>query len=289
MIQKGKSIKKNKISFLGTIWSTSLVLVVLGIIAILFFEAKNLSNQLKESITMQVELAGDGDKSAYIGKMNELKKRPFVKKVEFVSKDEAAKIMQEEMGEKFIDILGYNPLFNAFNVNIKAEFATPEKLSEIKKELMGLDYIKDVTYSTSIASSLHNNLNKLTFGSIILVMILLVIVIMLIDNTIRLAMYSDRFLIKSMQLVGATRWYIIKPYITKSFINAWVSTLVASLLLMGMILLVSDNISGLSIINHFMQLLLIFLGLAIVSLIISVISTYIAVSKYLSIKLDDLY
>jgi cell division transport system permease protein len=290
MQQKGiVTNKKGQTSYISTIWSTALVLIILGMMCVLFFEAKNLSKSLKESITMQVELGGDADPNAYLAKRDALKNQPFIKHIEFVSKDRAAKQMQEEMGEKFIDILGYNPLFNSFNINIKAEYTDPKKLEQIKKELLKDDLIKDVVYPNDIATSLNQNINKISWISLGIILILIIVVVLLIDNTIRLAMYSDRFLVKSMQLVGATKWYIIKPYIIRSMLNGVISTLFSTMVLMGIIMFVSSVIDGLTIIHNVPQLLMIFAGLMVIGLLISSLSTYMAVKKYLNYKLDELY
>jgi cell division transport system permease protein len=290
MLQKGIiTNKKGQTSYISTIWSTALVLIILGMMGVLFFEAKNLTKSLRESITIQVELGGDADPNAYLAKKEALRTQPYIKNIEFVSKDRAAKLMQEEMGEKFIDILGYNPLFNSFNINIKSEYTDPAKLEKIKKELMQDDIIKDVVYPNDIATSLNKNINKISWISLAIIIFLIIVVVLLIDNTIRLAMYSDRFLVKSMQLVGATKWYIIKPYIIRSVLNGVIATLFSTMILMGIIMFVSTLIDGLTIAHNLPQLLTIFAVLMIIGLLISSLSTYMAVKKYLNYKLDELY
>lgn len=289
MNENNKPYRKAKTSYLNIILSTALVLTFLGTIFILFFEANHLSKVLKENIVVQIELKSNVAPGVYKKTMEELQKREYIKKIEFVSKDEAAAKMQEEMGEKFIDIIGYNPLFNSYNVNIKSEYTDPDQLNKIKKELQRVSIIEDITYPSLIASSLHHNIRKFSLVSLGFISILILLVLLLIDNTIRLAMYSDRFLIKSMQLVGATKGYIIKPYLMVAVRNALISALIAILINTSLLLMLTSFIDGFSIINNYAALLSIFGLLFLFGLLISLVSTYFSVKKYLKMKLDELY
>lgn len=281
--------RKSKTSYINIILSTALVLTILGIIFILFFEANNLSKVLKENIVVQIELKNNMSPALYKAKMNELAKKPYFKKIEFISKEDAALRLQEEMGEKFIDIIGYNPLYNSFNVNVKSEYTEPDKLIQLKAELLRDDLVSDVTYPNLIASSLHHNIRKFSIASFGFSIILLILILLLIDSTIRLAMYSDRFLIKSMQMVGATKAYIIKPYLWVAVRNAVISSLIASLLITLLLLALTSFISGFAIIQNYMAFLGIVGAIFFFGLVISLLSTYFSVKKYLKKKLDDLY
>lgn len=286
---KEQTTGKTKTSYINIILSTAIVLTILGIIFILFFEANNLSKVLKENIVVQIELKNNVNAALYVSKMKELSKKDYIKKIEFISKDDAAKRMQEEIGEKFIDIIGYNPLFNSFNVNIKSEYTEPDKLQKLKKELMQDEIIEDVTYPNLIASSLHSNIRRVSAIGLGISVILLLLVLLLIDNTIRLAMYSDRFLIKSMQMVGATKGYIIKPYLFLALRNAIISALIANIFLVGLLFAFTSFINGFAILNNYPALFAILGTVLIFGILISMISTYFSVKKYLKKKLDDLY
>jgi len=281
-------VKKNKISYWNSIFSITTVLFLTGFLGIFIWVAKNTSDVLKESVTIQVELV-DTAQFVYDNFRAEIEAMPEVKHVKFVSKDSAAQKLKKEINEDFINVIGYNPLSNSFDINIKSEYFKPEVLEKIKKDVLKNMLVRDATYPKVVSKSLEKNLKKVSLILGAITFFLLLIAVVLIDSTIRLAMFSDRFLIKSMQLVGATRWFIIKPYVGRAILNGIVSALIASGLLILILQLFSNYSDLIDIKKELKYLVIIFFGLILLGIIISVISTIFAVSKYLRIKLDSLY
>ncbi len=285
---KGKSIKKNKISYWNSIFSISTVLFLTGFLGLFIIIAKNTSDVLKESVSVHVELA-DATPQEYNEIIAKLKTYEEVRKINYVSKEEAALKLKNDIKEDFIQIIGYNPLYNALDVNLKSDYFNQQNIEKIKKNLLMESLVRDVSYPKVISQSLDKNLRKISFFIGALTIFLLLIAVVLIDSTIRLAMFSDRFLIKSMQLVGATRWFIIKPYIWRSILNGIVSAIMSFIVLVLVLYLISKYSELIDIMHEIKYLVIVFFGLILLGIIISSISTVFAVHKYLRTKLDSLY
>ena len=279
---------RNKISYWNSLFSITTVLFLTGFLGIFIWIAKNTSDVLKESVFIQVELV-DTTQGTYDNFKAQIENLGQVKKVKFVSKDVAAAKLKKDINEDFINVIGYNPLFNSFEVNIKSEVFKPEVLEHTKKELLKSNLVRDATYPKVISKTLDKNLKKISLILGAITLFLLIIAVILIDSTIRLAMFSDRFLIKSMQLVGATRWFIIRPYILRAVLNGIVSALVASGLLVLILYLFDKYTQLIELQKELKYLSVIFFGLILLGVILSFISTFFAVNKYLRMKLDSLY
>jgi cell division transport system permease protein len=285
---KGKGTKKNKISYWNSIFSISTVLFLTGFLGMFIWIVKNTSDVLKESVTIQIELA-DTTKNEYDKLIRDIMQNVEVKKVNFVSKDQAAAKLKKEIGDDFIHIIGYNPLFNALEVNLNADHFNAQVIERMKIKILQNNIVRDVSYPQVVSKSLDKNLRKISIFIGALTFFLLIIAVVLIDSTIRLAMFSDRFLIKSMQLVGATRWFIIRPYILISIVNGIVSALIGFVLLILVLYSISNYTEFINLSNEINYLIIVFFGLILLGIIISSISTYFAVNKYLRTKLDSLY
>lgn len=279
---------RNKISYWNSIFSITTVLFLTGFLGIFIWIAKNTSDVLKESVYIQVELA-DTTQGVYDNFKAQIENLGQVKQVKFVSKEIAAAKLKKEINDDFINVIGYNPLFNSFEVNIKSEVFNPEVLEHTRKELLKSSLVRDATYPKVISKTLDKNLKKISLILGAITLFLLIIAVILIDSTIRLAMFSDRFLIKSMQLVGATRWFIIRPYILRAVLNGIVSALVASGLLVLILYLFDKYTQLIELQKELKYLSIIFFGLILLGVILSFISTFFAVNKYLRMKLDSLY
>jgi len=279
---------RNKISYWNSIFSITTVLFLTGFLGIFIWIAKNTSDALKESVYIQLELV-DTTQGAYDNFKAEIETMPEVKQVKFVSKDMAAEKLRKEINEDFINVIGYNPLFNSFEVNIKSELFKPEILESTKKELLKSSLVRDANYPKVISKTLDKNLRKISLILGAITLFLLIIAVVLIDSTIRLAMFSDRFIIKSMQLVGATRWFIIKPYIWRGILNGILSALIASALLVLILYFFDKYTQLLELQKELKYLSIIFFGLILLGVVLSFISTFFAVNKYLRMKLDSLY
>ncbi|HPF92594.1 MAG TPA: permease-like cell division protein FtsX [Tenuifilaceae bacterium] len=276
-------------SYLSSVISNSLVLFMLGILMLLVFNAKRLSDFVKENIGFSVILHDDvRDVDANFLRKT-LDASPYVRLTEFVSKDQAAKELQEELGEDFIGFLGYNPLSSSIEVRLNAEYANPDSIRLIEDELMALRPVKEVFYQKSLVNLVNENVRKISAIILLFGLLLFFIAIVLINNTIRLSVYSKRFIINTMKLVGATWGFIRRPFILKGIVHGFYASMLAAAMLSGVIYLIQHEFY--EVVNFGqIELLAIIFGLVILAgLIINLLSTFFAVSKYLKLKVDDLY
>jgi cell division transport system permease protein len=283
------SLRKIRSSFFSTIISLSLVLFVLGLLGLVVLNAKRLANHVKENIGLSIIL-NDSIKEA---EMMLLKKQldiaPFVKKATFVTKEQAAESLKKDLGEDFVKFLGYNPLLSSFDIKLKAEFANNDSLTAIEKRLMLNTNIKEVYYQKSLVNVINENVKKIGFVLLGFCILLSVISIALINNTIRLYIYSKRFIIKTMQLVGATQSFISKPFIARSVWNGFYSALITIALLMGLIYTAQKSFPELIELQDINMFIKLFLMVMAAGIGITFISTYFAVKRFLKIQTDELY
>jgi cell division transport system permease protein len=283
------SHRKIRSSFFSTIVSLSLVLFVLGLLGLVLLNAKKLSDYVKENIGLSIIL-NDSIKDADMMLLRkQLDVEPFVKSASFVTKEQAAQSLQKDLGEDFVKFLGYNPLLSSFDIKLKAEYANNDSLAAIEKKLTLNTNIKEVYYQKSLVNVINENVKKIGFVLLTFCILLSVIAIALINNTIRLYIYSKRFTIKTMQLVGATHAFISRPFIIRSVWNGFYSSLITIALLMGLIYTAQNSfpeLIELQDINLFIQL---FLMILIAGIGITFISTYFAVKRFLKIQTDEIY
>lgn len=290
MAQPGKaSIKRGKPSYFMSILGVTLVLFFLGIIGWLVINANKLGDHFKESVEVRAFLRGDLNPKDSVALMNYITAKPYIRSIKYVSKEEGKKQYLEDGGEDWSKVLDENPLPNAIYLRIKRQYVQIDTLQNIKSDLEQQTYISEVKYPEAVVGKLNYNIRILSIGLLVLVIIISLVVIFLIDNTIRLAMFSNRFLIKTMQMVGATRGFIAKPLNIKAIINGAISGLLASALLFIIILIAEGAVAELKAIHDTGSLVLLFLLLVLVGVGITVFSTHRSVIKYLRMKLDDLY
>jgi len=290
MSQSGKaSIKRGKPSYFMSILGVTLVLLLLGIIGWLVINANKLGDYFKENVEVRAYLRGDLNPKDSVALMSYISSKPYVKSIEFVSKEEGKKKYMEEESEDWSKVLDENPLPNAIYFKIKKQYVELDTLTNIKKDLELQTYISDVKYPEALVGKLNKNIRLISIGLLVLVIIISLVVIFLIDNTIRLAMFSNRFLIKTMQMVGATRWFIAKPLNIRAIINGAISGLIASAFLYVIIIIAENSVSWLKTIHDSGLLIALFLLLIILGIGITLFSTHRSVIKYLRMRLDDLY
>lgn len=290
MAQPGKaSIKRGKPSYFMSILGVTLVLFLLGIIGWLVINANKLGDYFKENVEVRAYLRGDLNPKDSVALMNYITAKPYVKSIQYVSKEEGKKQYMQEESEDWSKVLDENPLPNAIYLRIKKQYVNVDTLSNIKKDLEAQTYVSDVKYPEALVGKLNKNIRVVSIGLLVVVIIISLVVIFLIDNTIRLAMFSNRFLIKTMQMVGATRWFIAKPLNIKAIINGAISGVIAGAMLYVVILVAEGNISWLKTIHDNNLLILLFFILIITGIAITLFSTHRSVIKYLRMKLDDLY
>jgi cell division transport system permease protein len=284
-----KTPKKRKPSFIYAIISISMILFTIGLFSFGVLVVHKEINEIKESVQIDLNLKTDVTDAQKTAIANYLKKQEYISKITFKSKDAAAQQFERELGQNFREILGSNPLYDAYIINLKADYSNPDFVKDVKSALVGLDGVQEVFYSDMAVKTTATTIEPIIAGIAVLCLIMLVVAFLIIDNTIRLMMYSQRFTIRSMQLIGANEWFIIKPYIAKSAVSGITSAAVAIVLLAAIIYLTIYKFSIPFAGGDFVPLALIAGGLVVFGILISIISTYMAVNKYLKIKLDELY
>ena len=290
MSQSGKaSIKRGKPSYFMSILGVTLVLFLLGIIGWLVINANKMGDYFKENVEVRAYLRGELNPKDSIALMNYISSKPYVKSIEYISKEEGKKKYMQEESEDWSKVLDENPLPNAIYFRIKNQYVNLDTLTNIKKDLEAQTYVSDVKYPEALVSKLNKNIRIVSIWLLVLVVIISLVVIFLIDNTIRLAMFSNRFLIKTMQMVGATRWFIAKPLNVRAIINGAISGLIASSLLYLVIMIAEGSVDWLKTIHDSGLLLFLFAILIVLGIAITLFSTHRSVIKYLRMKLDDLY
>ncbi|RAJ04180.1 cell division transport system permease protein [Chitinophaga skermanii] len=290
MAQPGKSsAKKSKPTYIYSILGTALVLFLLGILGLIVIHAKQLSDYFKESVELQVILRDNVKDEAAIALRDTIGRQPFVKNIEYVTKEQAAETMKKEMNEDFVTLLGYNPLYASIVIKMKAGYVEQDSLKMIETNLQQYNNVREVFYQKKIVNSVIDNMKQIGLVILVLSALMAIVVIVLIDNTIRLAMFSNRFLIKTMQMVGATRWFIVKPFDLRSLLNGAISGILSIAGLIALLYFADKQLPGLSGLRDHFLITVLFIGLIIIGMGISLFSTHRAVMKYLKMKLDDLY
>jgi cell division transport system permease protein len=290
MAQTGRaSIKRGKPSYFMSILGVTLVLFLLGIIGWLIVNANKLGNHFKENVEVTANLRGDLNPKDSAALMTYISAMPYIREIKFINKEKAKEIFLGDGNKSWEGILEANPLPNSIAFKVKTQFMNVDSLNTIQNDLQQQTYISDVTYPKALVGELNNNIRKVSIGLLIIAIILAIVVIILIDNTIKLAMFSNRFLIKTMQMVGATRWFIARPMNTRAIINGAISGLIAIVAVFLLVLVAENYIPEIRILHDNMTLTLLFFALIILGICITLFSTHRSVIKYLKMKLDDLY
>ena len=286
--QSYKPIKKYQATYKYAVLTIALNLFIVGLFASILYLAKNTINKLKQNIDIELILHDTLSTNQINQVKTDLNKKEYISKVAYRSKEKAAKMYEKELGQNFTQILGYNPLYNAYVVNLKPEFLDSKTLKELKSDFMMIGGIKEMSYSEPISNFVSTTVKPAFVTISILSIILLIIAFSVIDTTIRLKMYSQRFAIRTMQLIGSTEWFIIKPYIFNAIKAGLVSVFISIIFLA---ILLSYGIYKYSLVLSQYDIIFFVIlaaSLILISLSISTISTYFAVRKYLNLNLDDL-
>lgn len=276
-------------SYISLVVSVSLVLFLLGILGLVLINAKALSDYFRESLSFSVVLK-DAAREADIRMLQkDLDAKSYVKSTTYVSKDDAALKMKEELGEDFVSFLGDNPLPSLIDVYLISQYTRPDSVAKIEKYILGYPFVKEVDYQDSLLILINENVRKISIFLLVISSFLFLIALTIINNTIRISIYSKRFIIRTMQLVGANRSFIRKPFILQSALYGLISSLIAMCLLMGMLYLTEKNFFHMFTFQNTYLLLLLGAALIITGILINVFSTYFSVNRYLSISEDKLY
>lgn len=292
------SVKKKKLGsypYFSVVFSISLALFVIGVFGSLIIYSRELERVVRESVKIQVFLQSRVTEAQRLQIQKTLTSKPFTAKehpegsVQFISKDEAAKQFIKETGEDFQQFLGENPLRDAFIVRLDKDYHEAAKLNAIKAEVEKINGVFQVYYVENVIDSINKNITKISLILLGLALLLLLTVVLLINNTVRLALFSQRFLIRSMQLVGAQSWFIQKPFLYRAIGHGLLAGVIASLLLFGLITLGNRRIEDLQLIQNNERLILLAVTLLITGMLVALLSTFRAVNKYLKLSLDQLY
>ena len=287
--ETGLSKSKLRSSYLTLVISVSLVLFLLGVLGLVLINAKELSDYFRESLSFSVMLNDDAKEADIRMLQKDLDAKLYVKSTEYVSKEEAAVKMKEDLGEDFINFLGDNPLPPSIDVYLYASFTSPDSVAKIEKYVLEYPFVKEVYYQESLLFLINENVRKISFFLLVISSFLFLIALTIINNTIRLSVYSKRFLIRTMQLVGATRSFIRRPFLVQSAFHGLMAALIAMSLLMGLLYLIEKEFLMMFTFESTNLLLLLGASLIITGVLINMISTFFSVNRYLSISEDKLY
>jgi len=276
-------------SYFSVVLSIALVLFLLGVLGMLVLNTKKLADHFKEQITISVFLK-DNAKPVEIDQLQKsLTMADYTKSAIYVSKEDAAEQYSEDIGENFQEFLGYNPLKNSVDVNLNADFVSPEQVEEIATNLGTKTYVDEVSYDKPLISLLNDNVKKISLWILIASAIFTVIAVLLINSSIRLSIYSKRFIIKTMQMVGATKRFIRKPFIATNLKLGVFGSLLAVVALAVVLYYVNSNFPELNLFQDITVLVILFTSVLLLGILISYISTYFATQRFLNLRTDDLY
>lgn len=276
-------------SYFSVILSITLVLFLMGVLGLLVINATKVEKHFKEQIALSIDLK-EGVKDVEIKQLQQsLKLSDYVKSSRFISKEEAATIAQEENGEEFMDFIGYNPFQNSIDVFLNSEFVTLNSLEEIKTDLLQKNYIDEVRYDIDLVSLMNKNVKRISFWLIAISGVFAFIAMLLINSSIRLAVYSKRFIIKTMQMVGATKHFIRRPFIWKSIRLGLIGSLIAVAGLIVVAYYLDKNLPELQLLAQPTIFAVLCLSVVILGIVITWISTFFATQRFLNLKTEDLY
>lgn len=276
-------------SYFSVVLSIALVLFLLGVLGLLVLNTKKLADHFKEQITISVFLK-DNAKPVEIEQLQKsLAMADYTKSAAYISKEDAAEQYSEDIGENFVEFLGYNPLKNSIDVNLKADFVSTEQIKEIADDIAAKTYVDEVSYDKPLIALLTENVRKISLWILIASAVFTFIAVLLINSSIRLSIYSKRFIIKTMQMVGATKKFIRKPFIWTNIQLGMLGATLALIALGVVLYYANENFPELNLFQDLIVLVALFAGVFGLGVIISWASTHIATQRFLNLRTDDLY
>ena len=276
-------------SYFSVVLSVFLVLFLVGILGLFVLNSKKLSDDFKEQIAMTVFFKEEAHDSILKKFATELKTAKYVKSSVFVSKEDAAKVHTEIIGEDFMTFLGANPLQNSFDIHLKADYIDSKNIRKIESKLRENPMISDIVYDKQLVNLVNDNIKKVSMWILIISGFLTLVAVLLINSSMRLSIHSNRFIIKTMQMVGATKAFIRKPFIWKSIKLGLIGSALAVISLIITLLYLDSSYPNLGILEEKFLITLVLLGVVAVGVIITWVSTYFATQRFLNLRTDDLY
>ena len=276
-------------SYISVVMSIAFVLFLIGVLGLLVLNTKNVSDYFKEQASITIFLNDDVEQNERTSFENTLKNKEYTKSLTYISKEKAAEIAKKENGEDFMEFLGYNPLKNSFDLYVKAEYVTPEKMTEIEKSLTINDAVSEVSYDKPLISLLTENVKKISIWVLIFSSLFALIAMLLINNSIRLSIYAKRFTIKTMQMVGATKRFIRKPFILSSIKLGVIGAIIALIGLAIAVYYINLYFPEFNMLKDFQNLGILFGIVFLAGLLITWISAFLATQRFLNLRTDELY
>jgi cell division transport system permease protein len=262
---------------------------MIGLLGMIIIHGKKLSDYVRENISISLMLKDNLADEQVQNYMKRLQNTSYVKQAEFISREQAAKQLSNELGEDFVEFLGYNPLPASIDIQLKAGYANNDSISRIERQILSSNLVKEVVYQKSLIDQVNSNISKISMVIISFSLILLIISVILINNTIKLSIYARRFLIRSMQLVGATENFIRMPFIKRSALHGIIAAMLADLLLIATLYVARQRIPEIVALEDISVFAIFFVAVLVVGVILSAVSTWISVNKFLKMKIDSLY
>ena len=276
-------------SYFSVVLSIFLVLFLLGTLGLFVINSKKITNDFKENIPMTVFFKNEAKDSALNAFDTQLKNSRFIKEYAFVHKDSAAKNNVDIVGKDFMSFLGFNPLQNSFDINLKGDYVVADSIKEIEQDIKKNEMVSEIIYDKQLVDLVNDNIKRISFWMLIVSGFLAVIAMLLINSSLRLSIYSHRFTIKTMQMVGATKSFIRKPFIMRSIKLGLAGSFLAILALLALIYYVDEFLPSLGLMKDYVSLSIVFGGVLFVGIIITWISTFFATQRFLNLRTDDLY
>lgn len=276
-------------SYISVVISIGLVLFLVGILGLVLLNSTLVANRVKERVAMTLFLKDDVTQKQIKTFRASLLNEMFTKKAIYTSKTQAAKSYSKEIGEDFLKFIGENPLKNGIDIYLKADFVTPEKMQELEKKFKKNTFVADISYDKPLIKLLTKNIQKISFWLLILSGVFGLFAIILINSSIRLSIYSKRFNIKTMQMVGATKSFIRKPFIWRSIKLGMLGALLAIIGLAIVLYYIDMHAPSLKLLNDYLTLSYLVGGVLVAAFIITWLSTFFATQRFLNLQTDELY
>ncbi len=276
-------------SYFSVVLSIFLVLFLLGILGLFVINSKRLSDNFKEEIAMTVFFKTEATDSVIKAFNSELKTAKFAKSFEYVSKEKAAEKHMKVIGEDFMQFLGVNPLQNSFDIHLKADYITNEGIAKIENRLRKNDMIADIVYDKQLVTLVNDNIKNISMWILIVSCVFALVSVLLINSSLRLSIYANRFIIKTMQMVGATKSFIRKPFIQRSVYLGLIGSALAIVALIGVLIYIQTTFPSLGILEDKLAIAIVLVGVLVLGVVITWISTFFATQRFLNLRTDDLY
>ncbi len=276
-------------SYFSVVLSIFLVLFLLGTLGLFIINSNKLANDFKEKIAMTVFFKKEANDTILKKFGNELTKAPYAKSITYVSKDAAARQHTDIIGEDFLTFLGENPLQNSYDIHIKASYVEKDSVAKIEQQLRKNEMISDIVYDKQLVNLVNDNIKKVSMWILVISGFLTFIAVLLINSSLRLSIYSNRFIIKTMQMVGATKSFIRKPFVMRSVKLGMIGATLAILALIGLLSYVQSSFPDLGILEDKILIIFVFAAIFGFGVLIPWISTHFATQRFLNLRTDDLY